>query len=90
MRKRHQQLGKASWIQNEEASSDVRVNHRLRALLVGDGETNLDDLEYIDGGLHRGIVVLGQRLAQQLRTERAVHHVRRGAARPWRRKGSRR
>ena len=72
------------------AASVVRLNHRLCCLLVGEGETNLDELEYIDIGLRGGVVVLGQRLAQQLRTERAVHHVRRGAARPRRRKGSHR
>ena len=72
------------------AASVVRLNHRLCCLLVGEGETNLDELEYIDIGLRGGVVVLGQRLAQLLRTERAVHHVRRGAARPRRRKGSHR
>ena len=72
------------------AASVVRLNHRLCCLLVREGETNLDELKYIDIGLRGGVVVLGQRLAQQLRTERAVHHVRRGAARPRRRKGSHR
>jgi len=33
------------------AASVVRLNHRLCCLLVGEGETNLDELEYIDIGL---------------------------------------